>query len=230
MKPDFEHEGIKAFNCDCMDFMKEIPDEYYGLSICDPPYGMDGGKKKKYHARAFTQYKPKNWDSNRPSIDYFNELFRVSREQIIWGGNYFVEFLPAAKNWIVWDKLQPEGISFSMHELAFYSGNGQAMIFRGYHGGNRCVVKELAKQYIRIHPTQKPIPLYRWLLTNYAKPGQCILDTHGGSFSSAIACHNLGFDLDICEIDKDYFGEAVARFKRETKQLNLFAGQHAKQI
>ena len=212
---------IEIFNEDCMEGMKRYPDKHFDLAIVDPPYGNDAGKKKKYHANAFTEYKPKAWDLNRPKSSYFLALYRVSKNQIIWGGNWFTKFLPPAKNWIVWDKKQPDGITLSMHELAFYSGDGQAKIFRGYCGANRCVVKELAQKYLRIHPTQKPVSLYLWLLNNYAKKGDLILDTHLGSGSIAIACYEMGFDLIGFEIDPDYYAGAVKRLDEHQRQMLL---------
>jgi len=201
--------------------MADKSDNYYDLAIVDPPYGINAGSKKKYFKGAFTEYTPKKWDSNIPNKKYFQELFRISKNQIIWGGNYFVENLPISKNWIVWDKKQSENISFSMHELAFYSGSGQAKIFRGYNGGNRCVIKDKAKKYIRIHPTQKPVELYRWLLKKYAKKGDKIFDSHGGSGSILIACVDMGFDIDWCELDVDYFQAAKKRYENHISQLRL---------
>ena len=203
----------RLYNMDCMEGMKEFPDNYFELAIVDPPYGIGASSIKKYSTAVFTKYIPKKWDNERPAKHYFDELFRVSKEQIIFGGNYFTGFLPPVKNWIVWDKLQPEGISFSMHELIFYSGKGQAKIYRGHNGANRCTVKHLAKKYIRIHPTQKPIALYDWLLKMYAKPGDKILDTHVGSTSSLIACRNAGHEFIGFELDKDYYEAATKRME-----------------
>jgi len=221
----FEQLGsITAYNADCMDIMKEYPDNYFDLAIVDPEYGIKASKKNKYHSGAFTQYIPKDWDIERPSINYFNELFRISKNQIIWGANYFVDMLPISKNWIVWDKSQPLGISFSMHELAFCSCEGQAVIFRVSNGenGNRCIVKHKARAYKRIHPTEKPPKLYKYCLQTFAKQGYKILDTHGGSMSHAIACHDLGFDLTIIEKDTDYYNDAIKRLKFHQSQLKLF--------
>lgn len=215
--------NITAIHGDCMDYMKDIPDKYFDLAIVDPEYGIKASKKNKYHDGAFTQYKPKDWDINRPSEEYFKELFRVSNNQIIWGANYFVDMLPIAKNWIVWDKSQPLGISFSMHELAFCSCEGQAVIFRVSNGenGNRCTIKEKSIKYQRIHPTQKPVKLYKMCLDVFAKNGDKILDTHGGSFSHAIACHDLAFDLTIIEKDEDYFNAAIKRLKWHQRQQTI---------
>jgi len=213
---------IELFNEDCMEGMKRYSDKHFDLAIVDPPYGNDAGRKMKYHANAFTEYKPKSWDLKRPNRKYFIELQRLSKNRIIWGANWFTSFLPPTKNWIVWDKKQAEGITLSMHELAFFSGDGQAKIFKGYCGANRCVVKEIAQKYIRIHPTQKPVALYRWLLKNYAKEGDLILDTHLGSGSIAIACYDMGFNLVGFEIDKDYYDAAMKRLKEHQRQGKLF--------
>lgn len=216
--------NIELLNCDNMAFMATVPDKHFDLAIVDPEYGINAGKKKQYHDRAFTTYKAKNWDLKRPSEEYFKELFRVSKNQIIWGGNYFSDLLPPAKNWIVWDKAQPPGISFSMHELAFNSCDVQAMIFRVTNGenGNRCVVPDLAEEYKRIHPTQKPVKLYKNCLKYFAKEGDKILDTHGGSMSLGIACIEYKFEAVICEIDKDYFDAAIKRLQNYISQTVLF--------
>jgi site-specific DNA-methyltransferase (adenine-specific) len=203
-------DKTRSFNMDCLEFMASVPDKFYDLAIVDPPYGLgesvvnSGGRFKKYHN------KNGNWDIQTPSEKYFNELFRISNQQIIWGGNYFN--LPANKCFIVWDKQQPEGISFAMAEYAWASFDKVAQIYKTRTQG----------QESRFHPTQKPVKLYEWLLINYAKEGDKILDTHGGSQSSRIACYNLGFELDIIELDKDYFDQANKRFEQHKKQLTLF--------
>ena len=210
-------------NRDCIEGMKECPDGHFDLAIVDPEYGINASKKHKYHRNAMTKYKPKNWDTKIPSKKYFKELFRVSKEQIIWGGNYFVKHLIPAKNWIVWDKKQPNGVSFSMHELAFYSGAGQAKIFSQLHCGNRVSNSpDKAQKYLKIHPTQKPVALYLWLLNNYAKPGDLILDTHVGSASSLIACEKLGFNYVGYELDKDYYKAACDRLNEFRLQVDMF--------
>jgi site-specific DNA-methyltransferase (adenine-specific) len=203
-------------NCDCMEEMLLMPNGFIDLAICDPEYGIGAGKKSKYHAGAFTKYTPKNWDSKPADAKFFKELFRVSKFQIIWGGNYFTKHLPPEKNWIVWDKGQPHGISLSMHELAFCNVPGQAAIVRitSASGKNNCTVKELAGKYLRIHPTQKPVALYEWLLKNYAKPGDKILDPMMGSQSSRIAAYKMGFAFYGYEKDAQYFREGCARFEK----------------
>lgn len=216
--------NITLVHGDCMEYMDGIEENEFDLAIVDPPFNINAGKKKIYHKNSFTKYIPKEWDNERPSKCYFDKLFQISNNQIIWGANYFVDMIPISKNWIVWDKLQPDGVSFSMFELAYYSGSGQAKIYRGYNGANRCVNEKIAKQkgYIRFHPTQKHVALYKWLLTNYGKPGMRILDTHGGSMSHAIAAHDLGFDLTIIEKDDFYYEEAKKRLIEHQKQLTLW--------
>ncbi len=207
----------KLYNMDCMEGMKQIPDKYFDLAIVDPPYGigMDGQKESicknsKYNRK---KHDKKKWDSSIPDKDYFRELERVSKNQIIWGGNYFVPHLDKGKKgWIVWDKGQ-RGLTMSDCELAYSS----------FDVPTRIVVinrVELRKDGT-IHPTQKPVALYEWLLNNYAKKGDKILDTHVGSGSSLIACYNLGFDFMGFEIDKDYYELATKRLKEHQKQLRL---------
>ena len=195
-----------------MEAMKEAPDDYWDLAICDPPYGLSkkshsgGGMMKK---RAFKKLSLKNWDIAPPK-KYFIEIFRVSKNQIIWGANYFFDHLPTTRGIICWDKLQPWE-NFSAFELAWTSFDTVAKKFTF---DNRTKDK--------IHPTQKPIKLYEWLLSTYAKKGDRILDTHLGSGSSAIASHRMGFAFDGYEIDKDYFHRAKARLEQEQRQLLLF--------
>jgi site-specific DNA-methyltransferase (adenine-specific) len=193
-----------------MEGMAKYPDKYFELAIVDPPYGLgesvvnSGGRFKKYHN------KNGNWDLSPPNQKYFNELFRISVNQIIWGGNYFN--LPVNKCFIIWDKIQPENISFSMCEYAWASYDKVAKIVR----------LRTQNQEKRFHPTQKPIKLYKWLLTNYAKQGDKILDTHLGSGSSRIAAYDLGFDFTGFELDKDYFDAQEKRFDEFKAQLKLF--------
>jgi site-specific DNA-methyltransferase (adenine-specific) len=208
---------INIYNCDCMEFMKALPDKAYELAIVDPPYGIDADIEQNKNAIAgrisnggtWKKYKNTNWDSNIPTIEYFKQLFRVSKIQIIWGGNYF--FLPPCCKWIVWNKVQRGYMTDG--EMAWTSMKGQVSIFdmsRTDAYINKCDGK--------IHPTQKPVALYQWLLKNYAKQGDKILDTHGGSCSIAIACDIMGFDLDVCELDTDYYNAAVERFERHKRQ------------
>lgn len=213
---------------DCMDGLKQTPDNYYSLCIVDPPYGI----KADYNAynnginckvNGFKEYKQTNWDNAVPSQDYFTELFRVSKNQIIWGGNYFTEFLPPVMSWIIWDKMQ-YNFTFSDGEMAWYNGNTKLKIFRyarGNESGFAPKLKGTERSGINIHPTQKPIQLYKWLLTNYAKQGDTILDTHLGSGSSRIAADQLGFDFTGYELDKDYYDAQEKRFKEYKSQLTL---------
>lgn len=205
--------------------MARYPDKHFDLAIVDPPYGIKLNKVPGKRTHGFQQYIKRSieWDNERPGRNYFTELRRISKEQIIWGANYFVEHLQPNSAWIVWDKVQPEGISFSMHELAYYSGPGPGKIFRKTLAStvNRATNRLDAKKYERIHPTQKPIELYKWLLHQYAKPLDRIIDTHMGSQSSRIAAFNMGFDYWGWEIDKEYFEAGNKRFKEQTAQLKL---------
>ena len=193
-----------------MDLLRRTPDKYYSLALVDPPYGLgkavvnSGGRFKRY------ENKNGNWDNLTPSKEYFNELFRVSKNQIIWGGNYFE--LPPNKCFLIWDKGQPENISFAMAEYAWTSFNEVAQIYK--------VRTQCQEQ--RFHPTQKPVALYKWILDKYAKEGDKILDTHLGSGSIAIACHDYGFELTACELDKEYYDKAIQRIKNHVSQLKLF--------
>ena len=204
---------IELLNCDCMEYMATVPDKYFDLAIVDPPYGIgrDGSKKttSKHGGRKAHEFK--GWDNATPNKTYFDELMRVSKNQIIWGANYFAEFLPPSMGWVFWDKGQR--ICNSDGELAFTS----------FQKALRVVEYNRVELLLEgtIHPTQKPIKLYEWLLTNYAKKGQKILDTHLGSGSSAIAAHYFGVDFVGCELDKDYFEAAKARFDMATRQLAL---------
>ena len=205
------------YNMDCLEGMKEFPDKYFDLAIVDPPYGIgiDGQKesicKNPKHNRK--QHDKKNWDNAIPDKKYFKELERVSKNQIIWGGNYFVPHLDkGTKGWIVWDKGQ-HGLTMSDCELAYSSFNTPTRVVVI----NRV---ELLKDGT-IHPTQKPVKLYEWLLTNYAKQGDKILDTHVGSASSLIACHNLGFQYVGFEIDKEYYEESLKRLEAHKSQVSL---------
>lgn len=210
--------NINLYNCDCLDYMKKCSDKQYDLAIVDPPYGLgiDGQKKQlcKNTKHNRKEHIFKNWDNSIPTKEYFDELFRISKNQIIWGANYFVKYINnPTKGWIVWYKGQ-EGLTMSDAELAYSSLTIPTRVIKI----NRI---ELLKENT-IHPTQKPVKLYKWLLTNYAKQGDKILDTHLGSGSIAIACYDLGFDLDGCELDPEYYNAATKRFETHKKQLTLF--------
>ena len=204
---------------DCMDLMRDTPDGFFDLAIVDPPYGINvcdnkaGMGRRKGDARA--TYKMSDWDSCPPGPEYFAELRRVSKHQIIWGANHFIDRIPLRSScWVMWDKIQE--FSLADFELAWTSFDSPARSFRFSRGQAAHEKKGQA-----IHPTQKPVALYKWLLANYSAPGQRILDTHLGSGSIAIACHYFGAHLTACEIDPDYFAAAVQRIERETQQVEL---------
>ena len=221
----------EVYNMDCVAGMREYPDKYFDLAIVDPPYGIgfdgnttanggiagrrNGFTNKQHHIK-------KGWDNERPSAEYFTELQRVSKNQIIWGGNYFADLLPSKKGWIFWDKkiTNANNTNFSDGELAWTSFD--------------CILRRFTYDWIgfgylnnpqgekKIHPTQKPVALYEWILLNYAKQGEKILDTHLGSGSSRIAAYRNGFDFVGFELDKDYYEAQEKRFKTELMQPRLF--------
>jgi site-specific DNA-methyltransferase (adenine-specific) len=201
-----------------MELMKRTPDNYYDLAICDPPYGinlanmnMGIGNTPKASKAKNRKWKAKDWDNSIPSNEYFTELKRVSKNQIIWGGNYFD--LGICNKFIIWDKEVPEGLSFSDCEYAWTSFSGANKIFR---------YSAYLNKSEKFHPTQKPPQLYKWLLDKYTKPTDKILDTHLGSMSIAIACHDYGFELDGCELDPEYYAKGIERVQNHIKQLKLF--------
>lgn len=219
------------YNMDCMEGMKQFPDKYFDIAIVDPPYGNPNGDfasnngerfggrfdryidrtghRGKYIDRTGANKKRVIWDV-APGKEYFNELFRISRNQIIWGGNYFD--LPAARCFLIWRKTNvAEQFSMAMAEYAWASFNSNAKVFDYSAVG----------QDGRFHPTQKPVALYKWILTNYAKPGDKILDTHVGSASSLIACYDLGFDYVGFEIDEEYYRQAKKRLEEEMAQVRF---------
>ncbi len=209
---------IELHNIDCMEYMKTCKDNQFDLAIVDPPYGLDLanmnmgiGKSKKGSKIKNRKWRPKDWDKNTPNQEYFKELFRVSKNQIIWGGNYFN--LPPCRGYVLWDKKIPKGLSFADCEMAWWSFPKVAKIFR-YSAYN--------DKKTKIHPTQKPVALYKWLLKNYAKQGDKILDTHLGSGSIAIACDSMGFDLVGCELDKEYYDAACKRLEPYRQQQKMF--------
>lgn len=209
-------DKTSTYNCDCLAAMSAFDDDFFDLAIVDHPYGIgrDGSVKTTSKHGGRKAHSFKGWDKTIPDEEYFNELFRVSKNQIIWGANYFTQFLPPSMGWIFWDKGQR--ICNSDGELAFTSFD-QALRVVEY---NRV---ELLLDYAgTIHPTQKPIKLYKWLLHNYAKEGDKILDTHLGSGSSRIAAFEMGFDFTGYELDKDYFDAGNKRFEQHKSQLKLF--------
>jgi len=220
---------MKITNEDNMQLMARYEDNHFDLAIVDPPYGIGESKKKRENTKSSKWKKPtkkihnpKDWDLQKPTKEYFNELFRVSKNQIIWGGNYFADLLPPKKGWIYWDKkiTNANNKNYSDGELAYTSFD--------------CILRKYTYDWIgfgylnnpqkqkKIHPTEKPIALYEWLLMNYAKENDKILDTHLGSGSIAIACHNLGFDLTACELDPDYYEAAMKRIEQHKNQQRLF--------
>lgn len=207
--------------CDCQDLMATVPDKYFELAICDPPYGISVGVNGTVgvnKAAPCKQYKPVKWDIKIPDILYFNELFRISKNQIIWGGNYFIENLKNTPCIIIWDK--DNSGNFADAELAWASFKTSVRIFK--YRWNGMLQENMKEKEIRIHPTQKPVALYRWLLLNYAKKCDKIFDSHMGSGSSVIACIEEGFDYMACELDKDYFDAANKRIEEYKSQGKLF--------
>ena len=198
---------ITLYNADCMDILKQTPDKYYSLALVDPPYGIgiSSNPVRQLHSK-------KNWDNSIPKKEYFDELFRVSKNQIIWGGNYFIDYLYNTQCFIIWDKKQPMDFSLSMCEMAWTSFLSPAKIF----------TQSVLKEQMKIHPTQKPVQLYKWLLNKYAKEGDTILDTHLGSGSSAIAAHDGGFEFTGIELDEEYYNAAKERIILHQRQLNIF--------
>lgn len=208
--------------CDCMEFMKGVPDKYYELAIVDPPYGI-GEDGLKNHSRGKlakpTMYIPKDWDKEPPNSEFFTELFRISRNQIIWGANHFISRIPYDSScWIVWDKVNSG--DFADCELAWTSFTSAVRKFAFMWNG--MLQGDMKNKEHRIHPTQKPVALYNWLLMHYAKPGDKIFDSHVGSGSIRIACHDMGFDFEGCEIDKDYWEAQEARYQQHIQQGDLF--------
>jgi len=213
---------MKITNEDNMELMARYEDNYFDLAIVDPPYGINIAKNGSLGTDKF---KAKNWDKEAPKQEYFDELKRVSKNQIIWGYNYMTDKLPPCKGFIYWNKLNHHD-NRSDGELAYTSFNKLARHFEYMWDGNRYgfkgAINGVGKKSIRIHPTQKPVKLYEWLLMNYAKDGFTILDTHLGSGSIAIACHNLGYDLTACELDKDYYDAAIKRIEQHKAQIRMF--------
>jgi len=208
---------MKITNEDNMELMARYPDNYFELAIVDPPYGIgiDGQKESKNGKKGDRKrHEFKGWDSSAPTKKYFDELHRVSKNCIVWGANYMLHGLTENhKGWVVWDKGQ-HGLTMSDCELAYSTFDAPTRVYVK----NRVAIQVDGS----IHPTQKPVKLYEWLLMNYAKEGDKILDTHLGSGSIAIACHNLGFDLTACELDKDYFIAAMKRIEQHKAQLRMF--------
>ena len=202
--------------------MARYEDNYFDLAIVDPPYGIDIAKNGSLGTNKF---KVKDWDKETPKQEYFDELKRVSKNQIVWGYNYMTDKLPPCKGFIYWNKLNHHD-NRSDGELAYTSFNKLAKHFEYMWDGNRYgfkgAINGVGKKSIRIHPTEKPVALYEWLLMNYAKEDDKILDTHLGSGSIALACHNLGYDLTACELDKEYYNAAIKRIEQHKAQIRMF--------
>ena len=204
---------------DCMDYLKEYPDNYFSLSVCDPPYGIGDTWSKNRSDRFYKKGKMHKYDNTEiPKPEYFQQLIRISKNQIIWGCNYYTEFLQPTNSWIIWDKKINSLKTFmSEAELAWSSFKKVTRIAEFvWNGALKCEITD------KIHLHQKPVALYKWILKNYAKEGDTILDTHGGSMSLRIACHDMGFDFTGYEIDKDYFDAAEKRFQNHVQQQTIF--------
>jgi site-specific DNA-methyltransferase (adenine-specific) len=201
-----------VFNEDCIEVMKRYPDKWFDLAVVDPPYGISVEKQSKFGNKKDN----KKWDNETPSKEYFNELFRVSKNQIIWGGNYFLDYLSNTRCFLIWNKENGTN-DMADAEIAWTSFTTSIRMYNGHiFKGIGCT------NYKSIHPTQKPVKLYDWIFHNYAKPDFKILDTHLGSGSSRIAAHKAGLDFVGCELDKEYFDAADKRYKDFIAQLTLF--------
>ena len=204
---------------DCLEAMKDMEDNAFDLAIVDPPYGLGdrlvkgGAKGGMGTMKNLADDKVTTWDDKIPPPEYFTELQRVSKNQIIWGGNYFLDYLGKTDGLVVWDKMNGTN-PMADAELAWQNIKGTTRIFRWHHFSGERTTK--------IHPTQKPIKLYEWLLMNYAKEGDKILDTHLGSGSHALACWNLNFNLTAYELDPDYFEATAKRIEKHTRQIQIF--------
>jgi len=205
---------IKITNEDNMALMSRYPDNHFELAIVDPPYGINinvsMGRRKRYKKSKYHKFAGE--DCEIPNKEYFAELMRVSKNQIVWGGNYMTDFLYPSSCWLMWDKGFSEEVTFAQFEMAWTSFTSSAKKYDFNAAANRN----------RIHPTQKPAKLYEWLLMNYAKEGDKILDTHLGSGSIALACHNLKYDLTACELDTEYYTASLKRLKQHQSQTTLF--------
>ena len=208
---------MQITNEDNMELMARYEDNYFDLAIVDPPYGIGAAKGVGLHSRKKFERDAKEWDNETPNEVYFNELFRVSKNQIICGANYFNEYLPSTKSFICWVKNNPAP-NFAQAEYLWTSFNINGKVYDSKKQIQHVIMWEGGS----IHPTQKPISLYEWLLMNYAKEGDKILDTHLGSGSIALACHNLGYDLTACELDAEYYNAAIKRINEHKQQIRMF--------
>jgi site-specific DNA-methyltransferase (adenine-specific) len=207
----FWSDKITVTNEDNMQLMARYPDNYFDLAIVDPPYGLERFKKGGSHVNKYGSENGQ-WNNEKPTKKYFKELFRVSKNQIIWGANNFE--LPTSEYFIIWQKSNAEDFSFAMCEMAWTNCKVPAKVYKKLHVS--------VNDKNKIHPTQKPAELYKWLLDKYAKQGDKILDTHLGSGSIAIACYDYGFELTACELDTEYYEAAKKRFLNHSAQTKLF--------
>lgn len=213
----------EVYNCDCLEYMRSLPDDFFDLCIADPPYGI-GEDGKKNHSRGKVakakEYTPKSWDSKSPNKEVFDEILRVSKRAIIFGANHFISKLPYDSScWIVWDKENGEN-DFADCELAWTNFNTAVRRFKFRWAG--MLQGDMRHKEVRIHPTQKPIALYEWIIDNYANKDSKIIDTHLGSGSSAIAAHNRNMEFVGCEINEVYLTETIERINRHIAQQSLF--------
>jgi len=211
--------NITLYNDDCMEVMKTFKDKQFDLAIVDPPYFAGAGDPSYYRSRTCqSKAKPITETWNVPDENYFKELFRVSKKQIIWGCNYYAKYIPHTSR-IVWDKVN-DGTPFSQAEIASWSEGVKVYMYR--YMWNGMLQQDMKNKERRFHPTQKPVNLYKWLLHNYAKKGDTILDTHFGSLSIGIACHDMGFELTAIELDKNYYEAGKKRLIEHQRQLTIF--------
>ena len=220
----FVKDKITLLHCDCRYYMKDVPDKHFDLAIVDPPYGIGEDGRKNHSRGCLAKSKDYShnakYDNNPPPVKYFIELQRISKNQIIWGCNHFISRNPLDSScWIVWDKDNGD-TDFADCELAWTSFKTTVRKFRYKWQG--MLQENMKNKEILIHPNHKPVQLYKWLLKKYATPDMKIIDTHGGSMSSMIACYDFGCEAVCCEIDEDYFDAGVKRFDNETRQLTIF--------
>lgn len=222
----YKQDNLTIHNEDCMKIMAQYEDNYFDLAVVDPPYGLclagtlgKASKKTKGFNFKCKEYEKKDWDNETPNKEYFEELKRVSKNQIIWGANYFTDKIPIIKNYIFWYKKgKSKDEKFNEGELAYVSNGRTRMIDIWWNGFGVINSGE-----DRFHPTQKPVKLYNWIYKNYAQEGQKILDTHLGSGSNAISAHYAKMGEFVgCELDKDYYEASIKRIYNETRQLELF--------
>ena len=214
--------NIKLIHGDSLQAMMDYEDNHFDVAIVDPPYGIKESSFRQAPSNCAAKkvkYNTMLWKQEKPTKEYFIELFRVSKSQIIWGGNYFTDNLPESRCWVVWDKCMQDTV-FADVEMAWTSFNKSAKLFT--YRWNGMLQQDMKNKEVRIHPTQKPVALYKWLLENFSKEGDLILDTHLGSGSIAIACHYMKRELIGYEIDKEYFDAASKRLKEQTAQTSLF--------